>query len=526
MNRRILAVVALIGAATAMGAGSIVLARQSLIDRIERELSQRGARWDATRHDWATLQWSSVSTDMAQAEHITIHLLDRGISVGPVTIGPQPPHEAPPRTAPNAAAPTQPSPSGGLWALFAPTTLTMDSIDVPLGDALPIADALRIHQPKREAWSITRGENNEWAIAGSGLEIAAADHTASDAVVRVVASSPPTIEATIPKFRVDHPALSTDPLPAQELSIIATIDRRDGNAEGTIRYGGVSARFTAARSNGGIRATAELPATPLADVADVFGAAIPEREAMTLSGTVGVSAAIEGPPWSWTAQPSVNAIAASGGVPASLRDDQLQFTRGERSHVIGPSIDGWVSLSDAGWFAEAAIAAEDIRFREHPGYDLVAIQEAIDAAPNEARIRGGSTITQQLVKNIFLDGRRTLRRKFRELLLSLALEDRMSKDGILQLYINVVEFGPNIRGIGQAADAWFLKRPDQLTPREAAFLSAILPAPNAWHERIARTGTPPVVVVDRILDRMRRKGVLSAEQHRRARTTRLRLVPP
>ncbi|MEC8193176.1 MAG: biosynthetic peptidoglycan transglycosylase, partial [Myxococcota bacterium] len=181
---------------------------------------------------------------------------------------------------------------------------------------------------------------------------------------------------------------------------------------------------------------------------------------------------------------------------------------------------------DAGWFAEAAIAAEDIRFREHPGYDLVAIQEAIDAAPNEARIRGGSTITQQLVKNIFLDGRRTLRRKFRELLLSLALEDRMSKDGILQLYINVVEFGPNIRGIGQAADAWFLKRPDQLTPREAAFLSAILPAPNAWHERIARTGTPPVVVVDRVLDRMRRKGVLSAEQHRRARTTRLRLVPP
>lgn len=526
MTRRTISILIFAGTVAAMGAGSIALARQSLIDRIERELSQRNARWGASHHDWSTLRWTAVSTDMAVAEHITVDLLDRGISVGPVTIGPQSTPGPTLRTPSDATAPEQRALKGSLWTSLAPTTLTMDTIEVQLDDVLPIARTVRIRQPEGRAWSVARNTHHEWAITGTGLEFAAGDRTESNATVRIVASSPPTITLTIPQFSIDHSVLSAEPLPAHELSIEATIRNGERTVEGTIRYSGVAARVAATRSNGRIRATAEVPATPLANVADVFGATIPERGAMTLSGTVSMTAAIEGPPWSWTALPSVDAIAVSGGVPPSLRDDQLQFSRGNQSHVIGPSIDGWVPLADAGWFAEAAIAAEDIRFREHPGYDLVAIREAIEAAPNEDRIRGGSTITQQLVKNIFLDGRRTLRRKFRELLLSLALEDRMSKDGILQLYINVVEFGPNIRGIGEAADAWFLKRPDQLTPREAAFLSAILPAPNAWHERIARTGTPPVVVVDRVLDRMRRKGVLTAEQHRRARTTRLRLVPP
>ena len=72
-------------------------------------------------------------------------------------------------------------------------------------------------------------------------------------------------------------------------------------------------------------------------------------------------------------------------------------------------------------------------------------------------------------------------RKMRELLLALDMEKRMSKDAILALYLNVVEFGPGIHGIAEASDAWFLKDPAHLTPREAAFLVSILPAPNMWH---------------------------------------------
>jgi membrane peptidoglycan carboxypeptidase len=209
-----------------------------------------------------------------------------------------------------------------------------------------------------------------------------------------------------------------------------------------------------------------------------------------------------------------------------MTDDQVEWRTGRGIQRVGPKLPGWVSLADAGWMPEAVIAAEDIRFRTHPGFDLVAIQEALEAAPREVRVRGGSTITQQLAKNLFFDGRRTLRRKLRELLVALALEERMSKDGILALYLNVVNFGPGIRGVGAAADAWFLKAPGQLSPREAAFLASILPAPNMWHRRITETGKPPVRRVDEVLDRMRIRGVLTKAEHGRERARRLRIVPP
>ena len=102
----------------------------------------------------------------------------------------------------------------------------------------------------------------------------------------------------------------------------------------------------------------------------------------------------------------------------------------------------------------------------------------------------------------------------------------MSKDAILTLYLNVVEFGPGIWGIRDAADAWFLKTPDRLTPREAAFLASILPAPRMWHEKISTTGKVPISRVNEVLARMRRRGSLSQTQYDQARAEKLRVVPP
>ena len=113
----------------------------------------------------------------------------------------------------------------------------------------------------------------------------------------------------------------------------------------------------------------------------------------------------------------------------------------------------------------------------------------------------------------------------RELLLALDMEDRMSKDAILALYLNVVEFGPGIHGIAEASEAWFLKDPAHLTPREAAFLASILPAPNMWHKRISETNKVPIQRVNEVLNRMRIRGTLSKAQHRQAIQERLR-VPP
>ena len=269
-----------------------------------------------------------------------------------------------------------------------------------------------------------------------------------------------------------------------------------------------------------------VPMTPLRSIVDLFGAQIPEAEGAEIEGEIGLNARISGPPWEWDFEPSAKGLSVSGVLPDDFGGDELTWSRNGRTRMTGPGRVGWVTLEDAGWLPEAAIAAEDIRFRTHPGFDLIAIQEALDAAAYEEQMRGGSTITQQLAKNLFLDGRRTLLRKLRELLFALNIESRMSKDAILTLYLNVVEFGPNIYGIGDASNAWFIKNPDQLSAREAAFLTSILPAPHMWHKQIGETNRPPIQRVNEVLNRMRIRGTLGVAVHRRSIQERLRVVPP
>jgi len=269
-----------------------------------------------------------------------------------------------------------------------------------------------------------------------------------------------------------------------------------------------------------------IPMTPLSSIVSLFGGLIPESEAAEIVGEVGLAAHIAGPPWEWSFEPAAQDLSVSGALPDQFGGDRVRWRRNGVPFETGPASTGWVNLDNAGWLPEAAIAAEDIRFRTHPGFDLVAIQEALDASMNEERMRGGSTITQQLCKNLFLDGRRTLLRKLRELVLAMNMENRMSKDAILALYLNVVEFGPGINGIAEASHAWFLKDPAHLSPREAAFLVSILPAPNMWHKRISKTKEVPIRRVNEVLNRMRIRGTLSVGEHRRAIQERLRVVPP
>ena len=116
--------------------------------------------------------------------------------------------------------------------------------------------------------------------------------------------------------------------------------------------------------------------------------------------------------------------------------------------------------------------------------------------------RGGSTLTQQLAKNLFLDGSRTYVRKLRELLYAVELERDLGKAGILETYLNVVEFGPGVYGAGAAADRYFLKAPAGLLPEEAAWLASILPSPtSAWTQQYQRD-RPNMVKVRAILDNM------------------------
>jgi len=128
-------------------------------------------------------------------------------------------------------------------------------------------------------------------------------------------------------------------------------------------------------------------------------------------------------------------------------------------------------------FQHAVIAAEDARFYQHHGFDWHAIQLAADSDMEGGRLRGGSTITQQLVKNLFFGTGRSFLRKGAEFTLVPVAELVLGKRRILELYLNVVEWGPGIYG-AEAASRTYYKAPARTLGRQqAAQLAAILPAP-------------------------------------------------
>lgn len=130
----------------------------------------------------------------------------------------------------------------------------------------------------------------------------------------------------------------------------------------------------------------------------------------------------------------------------------------------------------------AVLVAEDIGFFSHSGFAGSEIKQAIsDALSGERALRGASTITQQLAKNLWLSPSRSLLRKLKEAALAYHLEQRLSKKRILEIYLNVVEFGPGVYGAEAAARYYFGKAATDLSPEEAAQLAAALPRPLRWN---------------------------------------------
>jgi monofunctional glycosyltransferase len=130
----------------------------------------------------------------------------------------------------------------------------------------------------------------------------------------------------------------------------------------------------------------------------------------------------------------------------------------------------------------AVLVAEDINFFSHRGFDWGEIKVAVEEALHESEgPRGASTISQQLVKNLWLSPSRNPLRKVKEAILTWQLERALSKRRILEVYLNVAEFGPGIYGVGAAAQAYFGKTPADLGEEDASLLAASLPRPASWH---------------------------------------------
>jgi hypothetical protein len=149
----------------------------------------------------------------------------------------------------------------------------------------------------------------------------------------------------------------------------------------------------------------------------------------------------------------------------------------------GPSTAAWTPIEAMSpYFVHAVLVHEDPQFFSHHGFSLINIRNAVVRDLKERRYAvGASTITMQLVKNVFLHREKTLARKIQEVLLTWWTERVMEKKDIIELYFNVIEYGPSIYGIRQAAQHYWNRLPSELSPAEAVFLATILPNPKRYH---------------------------------------------
>lgn len=172
--------------------------------------------------------------------------------------------------------------------------------------------------------------------------------------------------------------------------------------------------------------------------------------------------------------------------------------------------EGFVPLSQLpDTYVKAVVAVEDKRYYKHPGVDILSVGRAVF---NDIRARkmveGGSTITQQLTKNLCFTQEKSAARKAAEMMMALRIEKKYSKEDILELYVNSIYFGNQYYGIGEAARGYFGTEPSQMTDAQSTILAGIPNAPSAYawntHPELAKERQKKVLesmVKQRILNR-------------------------
>ena len=193
---------------------------------------------------------------------------------------------------------------------------------------------------------------------------------------------------------------------------------------------------------------------------------------------------------------------------------------------LGPSFGRWLDYEEIpGTMRSAMIAVEDRRFRSHPGVDPIGVARSFKVRFDTGRWKqGGSTITQQLARNIFLTNSRTFGRKVKEAMLAMALEAKFSKDQILELYLNRVYFGGGAYGIDAASRTFFGHGAEQLSLSEAAIIAGLVKAPSNYSPTAdvkAARGRAGVVINSMVAN-----GFLSAAAAASANPATIKVQPP
>jgi membrane peptidoglycan carboxypeptidase len=189
--------------------------------------------------------------------------------------------------------------------------------------------------------------------------------------------------------------------------------------------------------------------------------------------------------------------------------------------VVSPASPDFIPLSEVPpLFVRTLLLGEDSGFFGHSGLDLSELPSAI--LTNWTRggaVRGASTISQQLAKNLFLSRDKNVGRKLQELSLALLLEAGLSKARILEIYVNVIEWGPGLYGLRPASRHYFAREPSDLTPAQMALLVSLVPGPVKYQRSLASGRPSPGFrpLVDGLLAKLRSVDLLTEDEYEAAR---------
>lgn len=265
------------------------------------------------------------------------------------------------------------------------------------------------------------------------------------------------------------------------------------------------------------------------DLAAFFGGE--EFEGFNMGGEIKIKASISG---DLKGQKKIEDVSISGDVikPVQL-SQRLNYLKSDFSYTfinkngkekkiqIGTKNPYFVHIADIpSYVYGAVVVSEDAGFFGHKGVEFKEIESAIidNIESDRPYLRGGSTITQQLAKNLFLGREKTLLRKMKELLLAIELDATLSKERILEIYLNGIEWGPEIFGIGAASQHYFGKAPSELRPIEAAYLASIIPNPSRYYVYFVKKEVPEkwYQKVQSILYRMNLFGYLGDDEYNKS----------
>ncbi|MGQ0506363.1 MAG: transglycosylase domain-containing protein [Myxococcaceae bacterium] len=342
-----------------------------------------------------------------------------------------------------------------------------------------------------------------------------------------------SISLSLSDVNLRDPRLAKGPLKGMELALQGRFLRQDKTLkleEGQLWMGGEDEIKVVATAQvelaGDFNAQANVRLLPVTDeqlVSALPSELRPPPAAPHFQGQVAATAQFKGllkEPDSWEFEAKLllddarKKSAAQPTLANELTYTAVSSTGRSYQVVIGPSNPTFVPLAELPPHASAAVlTSEDAGFFGHAGFDFGELRHSVVDALMDRRVRGASTLSQQLSKNLFLSPEHTLARKVREALTTLALEASVPKQRLLEVYLNAVEWGPGIYGIGAASQHYFAKDARELSPKESALLATLLPSPLRYHSYHLR-GLSPVWEqrLDDLLSKMGEEGVLTEEE--------------